>query len=312
MALYSTKSLSIKKLYTMKKILLLAMLAMYLSTGQAKKNAIPVFITAGQSNTDGRVKNEFLPEYIKQNKYHHTYWCYNNGQYSEHGEFSLFWPHIDRKDAWDRWTYDAVTYYFLDRSMGCDYYVIKESRGGTAISLKCKSDHSMYWNASPQFLKENTATDKGGKSLLKALCENIDLAIDKSLSPKGDYDIKALIWHQGESDRHDDKAYYQNLKEMIAYVRHHLVKKTGKKKYYKLPVILGGIAHKSAGFSEGVEEGQRRLAKEDRNVHFIPVPDATLQSDWMHFDADGAELLGKKIYNKLVELKLAGKGAKEI
>lgn len=286
------------------------MLALSISA-QARKDVIPVFITAGQSNTDGRVKNELLPDYIKNNKYQHTYWCYNNGQYTEHGEFRLFWPHIDRKEA-DRWAYDAVTYYYLDRSMGRDYYVIKESRGGTAISLACPSDNNMYWSASPAFLSSNAATDKGGKSLLKALCENIDLAIDKTLSKKGKYDIKALIWHQGESDRHDDKAYYDNLKQMIAYVRHHIVVKTGNRKYYKLPVILGGIAHKSAGFSEGVESGQRRLAEEGNNVYFIPVPDASLQSDWMHFDEHGAELLGKKIYNKLVELKLAGKGAKPI
>ncbi len=293
-------------------VVLLVLFLLVLSAAQAKKGVIPVFITAGQSNTDGRVKNEDLPEYIKKHKYHHTYWCYNNGWYSEHGEFQLFWPHIDRKEDNARWAYDAVTYYFLDHSLGCDYYVIKESRGGTAISLKCPSDHNMYWNASPKYLQENKPTDKGGKSLLKALCENIDLAIDKTLSKKGKYDIKALIWHQGESDRHDSKAYYAHLKELIAHVRHHLVEKTGQKKYYRLPVILGGIAHKSAGFSEGVEEGQRRLAEEDKNVHFIPVPDASLQSDHMHFDARGAELLGKKVYNKLVELKLAGKGAKKV
>ena len=296
----------------MKRFFILALLALTMTTAQAKKHVIPVFITAGQSNTDGRTKNEFLPEYIKKNKYRHTFWCYNNGPYSEHGEFKLFWPYIDRKDDNHRWAYDAVTYYFLDRSLGCDYYVIKESRGGTAISLKCPSDHNMYWSASPKFLEENKATDKEGRSLLKALCENIDLAIDKTLSKKGKFDIKALLWHQGESDRHDNKAYYENLKEMIAYVRRHLVEKTGQKKYYRLPVILGGISHKSAGFSEGVEEGQRRLAEEDKNVYFIPVPEASLQSDHMHFDEHGAELLGKKIYNKLVELKLAGKGAKKI
>lgn len=296
----------------MKRFILFVMLALTISAGQAKKRIIPVFITAGQSNTDGRTKNEFLPEYIKKNKYHHTYWCYNNGPYSEHGEFQLFWPHIDRKDAWDRWAYDAVTYYFLDRSMGCDYYVIKESRGGTAISLKCKSNENMYWNASPKFLDENKATDKGGKSLLKALCENIDLAIEKTLAKKGKFEFKALIWHQGESDLKDSKAYYENLKEVIFYIRHHLVEKTGQKKYYKLPVILGGISHKSIGFSESVENGQRKLAEEDKNVYFIPVPEASMQSDRMHFDEHGAELLGKKVYNKLVELKLAGKGAKRL
>lgn len=42
------------------------------------------------------------------------------------------------------------------------------------------------------------------------------------------------------------------------------------------------------------------------------MSNATLQSDRMHFDAKGAELLGRKMYNQLVALGLAGKGAKAI
>lgn len=294
----------------MRKVLLL--LALMMSISASAKKTIPVFITAGQSNTDGRILNEYLPDYIQQNKYKHCYWCYNSGAHNMDGQFERFWPRIINKNKPGRWTYDAVTYYWLDQSLKEDFYVIKESLGGTAIDLSCGSNQKMYWCASPAYLDSVAASDQGGKSLLKALCENIDLAIDKSLSKKGNYEFKAMLWHQGESDRHASRRYYDNLKTVIAYVRQHLVEKTGDKKYAQLPIILGGISHKSRGWSQGVEDAQKRLQSEDPNIYLIEVPDATLQKDNMHFDAEGGELLGKKIYNKLVDLKLAGKKAKHL
>ena len=283
--------------------------AMLFSPMASAKRVIPIFITAGQSNTDGRVLNENLPAYIKQHKYQHTYWCYNNGVYSSQGNFELFWPRIYNPQNANKWAYDAVTYYYLDQSMGGDYYVIKESKGGTSINPSCESTDDMHWSALPAYLSETTATDKGGKSMLKALCEHIDLCIDKTLSHKGKFEIKALLWHQGESDHHCEDSYYENLKAVIAYIRQHLVEKTRNKKYAKLPFIIGGISHKSQDYSPIVEKAQRRLAQEDKNIHLVEVPDASLQGDHLHFDAQGAEMLGKKMYNKLVELRLAGKTA---
>ena len=292
---------------------LLFLLTLMISLSASAKKTIPVFITAGQSNTDGRIGNELLPDYIQQNKYKHCYWCYNSGAHSMEGQFELFWPRIINKNKSGRWTYDAVTYYWLEQSLKEDFYVIKESLGGTAIDLSCGSNQKMYWCASPAYLDSVAASDRGGKSLLKALCENIDLAIDKTLSKKnGKYEFKAMLWHQGESDRHASRKYYENLKAVIAYVRQHLVEKTGDKRYANLPIILGGISHKSRGWSQGVEDAQKRLPAEDKNIHLVEVPNTEMQKDNIHFNAAGGEILGRKMYNKLVELKLAGKKAKPI
>ena len=147
------------------------------------------------------------------------------------------------------------------------------------------------------------ASDKGGKSLLKAFTENIGACIDNQLShlPEG-YDIKFMLWHQGESDRHQAKNYYKNLKQMITYIRTYLVDKTGNKKYANLPIIIGGIAHKSKQWSQGVEDAQHRLAQEDKNIYMVDVPNASLRSDVLHFDAEGAQELGNKMF-KLIEKK---------
>lgn len=279
----------------------------------AKREVTPVYLVAGQSNTDGRVPNEELPLYIQQDKYKHCYWSYGSGTVSGKGQFEIFWPRMINKNNPNRWAYDAVVNYWLEQSLGRNFYVIKESLGGTAIDTAAKSSQKMYWSADPQYLASTAAADKGGKSLLKAFTDNIGACIDNKLSKlKGGYDIKALIWHQGESDRKRAGSYYKNISGVVAYIRQYLVKKTGNKKYANLPVVIGGIVFSGRGHANDVARAQMQLASEDKNIHYIDVHDATLRSDNMHFDAAGAELLGRKIYNKLASLNLAGKNARQI
>lgn len=297
----------------MKRSILSIVIALTALCACAKREATPVYIVAGQSNTDGRAQNKDLPDYIQQNKYKHCYWSYGSAELSGKGQFELFWPRINNKNNPNRWAYDAVVNYWLEQSLGRDFYVIKESLGGTAIDPSCPSTNKMYWSADPAFLDSTKAADKGGKSLLKAFTENIGACIDNKLSKlKGGYEIKAFIWHQGESDRHQAGKYYKNLKGVVTYVRQYLVKKTGNKKYADLPVIIGGIVFSGRGHHNSVAEAQIQLTREDKNVHYVEVHDATLQSDNMHFDAAGTEMLGRKIYNQLVELNLAGKNAKPV
>lgn len=298
----------------MKRIILLIMLAALMIGVQAKKKSpVPVYIVAGQSNTDGRVLNEYLPDYIKENKYQHCYWSYGSGGHSGEGRFELFWPRIVNQNKPGRWTYDAVVYYWLEQSLGCDFYVIKESLGGTSIDTSVRSNQNMYWSASPEYLASTTASDKGGKSLLKAFTENIGACIDNVLSrQKDDYEIKAFLWHQGESDRQVSRLYYDNLKAVVAYVRNYLVEKTGDKRYAHLPVIVGSIVHEGRGYASGLEEAQMRLQREDKDFHLVDVHDAGLQGDNIHFNPAGAELLGRKMYNQLATLGLAGQWAQPV
>lgn len=264
-----------------------------------------VILTAGQSNTDGRVMNTELPIEIQQDKYKYCLWSFGSGAESGMGKFETFWPRIiNKKNPW-RWGYDAIVYNDLERDLKQPFYVIKESMGGTAVDTLCTSNSHMYWSADPEFLKMTVASDQGGKSLLKAFTENIGACIDNQLTllPNG-YDVKMLIWHQGESDRHQAKRYFSNMKAVIEYVRDYLVIKTGKKKYAKLPVILGGISHKSKQYSSIVEAAKQQLAKEDQYIYYVAVPNASLRQDAIHFDSMGAQELGNKIYQVIKENKL--------
>ena len=268
----------------------------------AQKKPVSVIITAGQSNTDGRVSNNDLPDYIKKNGYRHCLWSYGSDTISGSGHFERFWPRVAKPDNKERWGFDAIVYYLIDQHVKRDFYVIKESLGGTAIDTACVSTSGMYWNASPDYLAANAATDKGGKSLLKAFTENIGACIDNELSRhKGGFEIKAFLWHQGESDKKMAVHYYDNLKAVVAYVRNYLVEKTGDRRYAHLPFICGTFSNQSRDRSEEIVRALYRLAEEDPNFHVVDASDLTIQRDLLHFDAQGAELLGIRVYKCLVQ-----------
>ena len=299
----------------MRKILLTAAILCSLATFGKGKNNQPatVIITAGQSNTDGRVLNHALPDYIQQNKYKYCQWCYGSAGQQITGKFETFWPRMVHKARPGRWAYDAVTYYWLEQALQKEFYVIKWSLGGTAIDTGCSSTSGKYWSADPKWLAANHSTATGGKSLLLSFTENISACIDNKLDklPEG-YEIKSFLWHQGESDRHKGKNYYKNLKAVETYVRSFLVEKTGNKRYKKLPFICGTVARSNKQYSADVEAALYRLAQEDKNFYVIDMSKAELQRDQLHFTAESAEYLGIEMYNKLVDLGIAGKKAKKI
>ena len=167
----------------MRKILLTAAILCSLATFGKGKNNQPatVIITAGQSNTDGRVLNHALPDYIQQNKYKYCQWCYGSAGQQITGKFETFWPRMVHKARPGRWAYDAVTYYWLEQALQKEFYVIKWSLGGTAIDTGCSSTSGKYWSADPKWLAANHSTATGGKSLLLSFTENISACIDNKL-----------------------------------------------------------------------------------------------------------------------------------
>ena len=67
----------------MKKIILSLIVIISALCASAKDdNPTPVYLVAGQSNTDGRISNDELPQYIQQNKYKHCYWSCGIGTLS--------------------------------------------------------------------------------------------------------------------------------------------------------------------------------------------------------------------------------------
>ncbi|MXN90116.1 polysaccharide deacetylase [Flavobacterium sp. Sd200] len=297
--------------------LLLILLASCSSGKMNDSEPTAVIITAGQSNTDGRIGNDKLPDYIlngyKDNAYQYCKISRGSTTDTVTGNFKPFWPSIKNKNNPHRWAYDAVTYYWLEKAFQKDFYVIKWSLGGTAIDTAATSNSKYYWQADENWLTQNTSTAKGGKSLLLSFEENISLCIDSTLSKlKNGYSIKAFLWHQGESDSKYGSHYYENLKNVIAHMRNFLVQKTGDMKYKQLPFICGTVSRLNKQYNKEVETAMHQLALEDSNFYVIDMSQGELQTDQLHFTETSAEYLGIEMYNKLVELNIAGNRAKKV
>ena len=280
------------------------LIIMFCCGTSARDSKAHVFITAGQSNTDGRVRNIDLPDYIK---IHSTDTVnYTSGEYpycriiqnSTDGKFKPFWPKGRLKDG--LWAYDAVTYKMIENALNEPFYVIKWAVGGTSIALPVDTVRGKYWSADKEWLKNTCSTAKKGKSLLLSFTEAIDAAIDSTLSklPQG-YHIDAFIWHQGESDsKYHPDDYYKNLNNVINHVREHLTMKTGEN-YMDLPFVFGTVAKSNKQYSEKVETAMHRIADEDPNARLIDMSCAELQKDKLHFTAKSAEYLGKEVWREL-------------
>ena len=283
----------------MKRLFLFAFLLSSLAVWSQKR---AVILTAGQSNADGRVPMNELPAYITPDSYRYCQWSYGSGDFLKAtGEFKPFWPTVARKALNDRWGFDAIVYEQLNKRLQQPFYVIKHTMGGTAIDTTCaRSTHKQYWSADAAYLQRTRSASRKGKSLLKAFIEQIDDCVDGQLSQlKEGYDIKALLWHQGESDMPAAERYEDNFKAVISYIRQHLADKTGEKKYLQLPIICGTFAANSRQASPVVADAMRRIARDDKNVFVVDASDLSLQNDQIHFDAKGAEMLGLRYYEVL-------------
>ena len=97
-------------------------------------------------------------------------------------------------------------------------------------------------------------------------------------------------------------AYYDNLKNLITFLRKEVYKVTGDEADLTLPFIMGTVPHRSRQFNSQVEAAQLKLAKDMSNVYVLDLSDAGLRSDNLHFNAAWTEYFGMRVYNKLVEI----------
>ena len=279
----------------MKRTLLLFSLLLAFVACPARKK-VPVILTAGQSNADGRVPLADLPEQPKAFMY--CQWSYGSGDFeTATGQFSPFAPRVAKPKIEHSWGFDAVVYQLLEQLWQRPFYVVKHTDGGTAIDPSCKrSTHGLFWSADPAFLDSTTSASHGGKSLLKAFERQIADCLPNL--PKN-YDIKCLLWHQGESDQQAADRYYDNLKAVVSHIRQYLVEATGKKKYRQLPVVCATFSKDSRQGCQQVTDALYRLAREDKHFYVVDASDLPLLHDRLHFNAEGAQTLGQRVFETM-------------
>ncbi|MEZ4702965.1 MAG: sialate O-acetylesterase [Rhodothermales bacterium] len=116
-------------------------------------------------------------------------------------------------------------------------------------------------------------------------------------------ELKAVLWHQGESDSQEALAplYKERLAELIARFRD----QTGNP---NLPFLIGQMGRfPEKPWTEAwteVDRAQRELAAEIPGVAFVPSDGLTHKGDTLHFDTASAREMGRRYaeaYFKLIE-----------
>ena len=285
--------------------------------------AVPLFIVGGQSNTDGRLDNhapdQLIPEFAKGEN--------DQALVSWHSTFDDKWtchfikwnPCVGKKDREQarRWAYDTCLYKLLTEKYG-PIYVAKTSFGGTSISPKQQASGTKeglpqyavgyHWSVDEEFLNatkragepfEFNGTNVVGQSLTKVWIENIDATIDLLKSEGKEPEVKAIFWHQGESDRRN-KNYANDFTALMTFVRKHLAEKLGDDKYLKTPVIFGTVPRASSLYSDSLDSAFRSLdGKDDFFMADIKDDGIMKKGDSKHFNAESAEKLARRMFEKV-------------
>lgn len=106
--------------------------------------------------------------------------------------------------------------------------------------------------------------------------------------------IKAILWHQGESDQKSAKEYPKQFKKLLKTLRKSL-------KIKKLPIFIGELG-KWRSSSLGINKALYKLAKKSKRVYLIKADSLTHKGDGTHFSRKSQLELGKRYAHKVNEV----------
>jgi hypothetical protein len=133
-----------------------------------------------------------------------------------------------------------------------------------------------------------------------------DDAITRTKRALQDGTLKAILWHQGESDSIPSKSKdYEKLLEAL------ILRFRAEFQSPELPFLIGQL-----GQFEGkpwnadthlVDAAHQSLAKRMKNVRFIPIPNPVSNGDLLHFDTETLRRVGKSYAEAYFDLMAAPK-----
>lgn len=248
---------------------------------------IDLWIVAGQSNTDGRIKlSKQRPSWLPFSNIVPNVKCFNLSKDS----FEV-WQYADNLNVInnnkDKWAYDSTAILKYANIVNKEQYVIKHSLGGSSIGVNPPAGNGQ-WNSN-----YNLATT----SLLKELEDKYHSAVSLLTKENKKFILRGVLWHQGESDsnsKENENDYFDNLFSVIKRIReftHH----------YNLAFIFATIPKQSEQFSEIINAAQFKLAKE-KYSYIVDLQDGTT-FDGIHFDGDTAERLGNDMSKIMIRIR---------
>lgn len=237
---------------------------------------IDVYLLAGQSNMDGRGKTAELDATLKEPLPQVPIW------YRQPLADSAGWQPLapgfsippNHKGGLPGPTFGIELSFaraLLAQEPSQRIAVIKGSRGGTTI--------------------EQWGPGQAGKPETQGECYRLFIeTIAKALAAlKADGHtptVRALLWHQGESNSKDTAEVYQaKLEQLIARIREDLGHPT-------LPVLIGEVIDN--GERDGVRAAQKAIPGVVKNTVFVPCDGLTSSDKNVHFDTRSVIELGRR------------------
>lgn len=130
---------------------------------------------------------------------------------------------------------------------------------------------------------------EGTPHLLEALIDRIQGLQDYCAANNVTLNIRAAIWHQGESDSRytgADTAYLGRLTDLVAAIRTQVGDPN-------LPFIYGTVPATSLWYSSVVRQAHLDFAASDAHSYCRDNDDLTFLADGLHFDAASCETFGE-------------------
>lgn len=132
-----------------------------------------------------------------------------------------------------------------------------------------------------------------------------DDAIARTKRAMQDGTVKAILWHQGESDANAKSSgeYAKNLEDLITRFRTEL-------NAPDLPFIIGQLGRFPAKpwdqYREAIHAAQQEVAKKVKNVRFVPIENMT-SADNLHFDTPSLRIFAKGYFEAYQSLTAGAK-----
>ena len=256
-------------------------------------NVITTFLTAGQSNMDGRNLLSVAPEWLDQDNpiiEKLKMWNVDNNQFDTYKIGVNTGANVNSSAYWG---VDMSFYKLYSDYINHFMCTIKRTSGGTAIYNA--SNEKGCWNTdfanipvgTPILLQELESRYNDAKLYAESF--------GKTLS------VKAIIWFQGSSDVAIGSdaiiAYKENFRSVINYIRNTIVGNP------LVPFIFGLQSHNSSQYNVPImETGQLELLNEMSNLYLVDSRYLTMQPDLLHFDADSTTWYGTEVYNVLKDV----------
>ncbi len=247
-----------------------------------------VYLFAGQSNMDGRGQAGDLSE-VQRQPLKNVVIYYRNPPHSTDGwkplapGYSIAPGYRGGLPSHTFGPELGFAFSLIESQPRSQFAFIKGSRGGTSLSKD--------WNPGVQGDPETQGP------CYRNFMETLRMASNDLTQAGHRFELRGLLWHQGESDaKSSSKVYQQRLTQFIARVR----EDTGVE---DLPVVVGEVFDN--GRRDAVRAALRTVGSSVPQCGFVSAEGTTTWDNGTHFDAASQLLLGKRYAETMLKLNAA-------